>query len=261
MKSKILLIILGLSLNAHAVHSALAHSLSRSSSTRSRSGLGRMVAFPTPPQPSLPQLADTSSFRNAWGIDILLSTGGFGLGGFYRRQLSRGVYGFISLSISEAKDDREIEFIDPFTLQTFTPGKVSRFLVVPLLVGVQYRIFQDVILENFRPYLTAAIGPSLVYASPYVEDVEVLPGDTVQRKVDFFKALGRGHAHYTAGGYVGIGAFFGFEKKNLVGINLRYYLVRVGGGIASLRNEKTGEVFRKKNFGGFFITISFGAQY
>ncbi|MEE9187626.1 MAG: hypothetical protein V3U10_06250, partial [Bacteroidota bacterium] len=129
---------------------------------------------------------DTTQLRNAWGGDILISNGGFGLGGFYRRQFSETIYGFLSLSVSEAKDSREVQFVDPFTLQTFTPGKVNRFLLVPLLFGVQYRLFQDAIQDNFRPYLTAAAGPSIVYASPYAETEQLSPRGTSTRKVDFF---------------------------------------------------------------------------
>lgn len=212
-----------------------------------------------------PERGDTTQLRNAWGGDILISTGGFGLGGFYRRQFSETIYGFVSLSISEAKDSREVQFIDPFTLQTFTPGKVNRFLVVPLLFGVQYRLFQDAIQDNFRPYLTAAAGPSIVYASPYADREEISPGVTRTREVDFFKALGRGQAHYTVGGYVGIGAFFGFDRKNLLGINMRYYFVPLRGGIESFIPLGSGieriEPDKKKQFGGFFITLNFGTQY
>ena len=208
---------------------------------------------------------DTTQLRNAWGGDILISTGGFGLGGFYRRQFSETIYGFLSLSVSEAKDSREVQFVDPFTLQTFTPGKVNRFLVVPLLFGVQYRLFQDAIQDNFRPYLTAAAGPSIVYASPYADREEISPGVTRTREVDFFKALGRGQAHYTVGGYVGIGAFFGFERKNLLGINIRYYFVPLRSGIESFiplgRGIERIEPEKKKEFGGFFITLNFGTQY
>jgi len=255
MKSKHLLLLLGLSFNVFFVESSYPRSFLANSTIRGQS-LATSPATPPPSlSPVLPQQGDTTFLRNAWGVDLLISSGGVGLGGFYRRQLSETIYGFASFSISEAKDDREIEFVDPFTFQKFTPGKINRFLVLPLLFGAQYRLFRDAILENFRPYLTAAMGPSIVYTSPYVEREEISPGVTRTRQIDFFKALGRGQAHYTVGGYVGIGAFFGFERKSLVGINLRYYFVPIQGGIESLEDVK------KKDFGGFFITLNFGTQY
>ena len=186
---------------------------------------------------------DKSSLQypNAWGMDILISTGGFGLGGFYRREYSRDLSGFVTLSISEAKDDREVEYVDPLG-GTYVPGKKNRFLVIPLMVGVQHRLFSSEIRDNFRPYLSAAVGPTLIYATPYKEE--------------FFSALGKGHPYYTVGGYVGIGAFFGSDSAVLFGLNIRYYFVPYSSGIESL---DTGPL--KKDFGGFFITLNVGSAW
>lgn len=179
--------------------------------------------------------------RNALGLDILVSNSGFGLGVFYRRQYTDDLYGFGTFSISEAKDDREVEQFNPFTGETFVPGKVNRFLLVPLIFGVQNRLFREDIADNFRPYITAALGPTLVYSSPYDRE--------------FFSSLGHGQAHYTLGGYVGFGAFFGLEQSNLVGLSFRYYFVPLKNQLESLDG-----IF-KKQFGGFFITVNVGTMY
>ncbi len=180
-------------------------------------------------------------FRNAWGIDILISTGGFGLGGFYRHEFARDISGFVSLSVSEAKDERELEFVD-YLGQTYSPGKVNRFLVIPLTIGVEQRLFSDQIIDNFRPYLNAAVGPSLIYATPYREE--------------FFNSLGKGHPYYTVSGYIGVGAYFGSDRNTLLGMNVRYYFVPFGSGIESLEAGPP-----KKEFGGFFITINVGSAW
>ena len=44
---------------------------------------------------------------NTLGLDIMIGEGGFGLGGFYRRELSDELTGFVDFSISEVKDERE----------------------------------------------------------------------------------------------------------------------------------------------------------
>ena len=178
--------------------------------------------------------------KNSWGVDLLVSAGGFGLGTFYRHEYSDNLSGFIDFSISEAKDDDEKDLVDIFGIP-FTPGKVNRFLVMPLFVGIQKRLFQDDILDNFRPYVNAAAGPTMIYVFPYNEE--------------YFRALGKGHPQYTFGGYVGIGAFFGSERASLLGLNLRYYFVPFPSGIESLRNAY------KKQFGGFFITLNFGSAW
>ncbi len=190
--------------------------------------------------------------RNAWGFDILVSDGGIGAGGFYWREFTPTIAGFINLSVSEAKDGREVEFFDPWTGQNFVPGKINRFLVIPLHLGAQYRLFKDQIMDNFRPFVSAGIGPSMIYATPYERS--------------FFNALGHGKAHYTVGGFVGAGAYIGSDPSNLVGINFRYYYVPYFSGINSMDAslyEPGGDLdernyIQKKQFGGFYITFTFG---
>lgn len=179
---------------------------------------------------------------HSWGLDILVSTGGVGMGGFYRYEFTKDVSGFVTLSVSEAKDDREFEFVNPYTGISFVPGKKNRFLVIPVLIGVQQRLFSNQILDNFRPYLSAAVGPTLVYASPYSEE--------------FFASLGKGRSHYTVGGYIGAGAYIGSDRSALFSLNMRYYVVPYHGGIESLEQAPP-----KKEFGGFFITLSFGSTW
>lgn len=197
--------------------------------------------FIPPAKPSEYDTAKTE-FRHSWGLDFLISTGGFGLGGFYRQQFSEDVSGFATISVSESKDDREIEYYDYYTGTTYAPGKINRFLVIPLMVGIEQRLFSNQILDNFRPYVNAAAGPTLIYATPYSEE--------------FFSALGRGHPYYTAGGYIGLGSFFGTDRSTLFGLNIRYYFVPFAGGIQSLDQGPP-----KKDFGGFFITLNVGSSW
>ncbi|HTK81440.1 MAG TPA: hypothetical protein VL633_04045 [Bacteroidota bacterium] len=175
---------------------------------------------------------------NTLGIDIMVSTNGFGLGTFYRHEYSDELAGFVDFSISESKDDDEKEFVNAYTGQTFVPGKVNRFLMFPLFVGLQKRMFKDDILDNFRPYITAAAGPTMIYVFPYDEE--------------YFSALGRGRPHYTVGGYFGIGAHFGSERSSILGLNLRYYYIPYPGGLESMQGVD------KTQFGGFYISLSYG---
>ena len=101
------------------------------------------------------------------------------------------------------------------------------------------------ILDNFRPYLNAAAGPTMIYVFPYNEE--------------YISALGGGHPRYTVGGYVGFGAFFGSERSSLFGINIRYYYVPYAGGIESMLSGQN--TTSKKEFGGLFITFGFGSAW
>jgi hypothetical protein len=199
----------------------------------------------TSPNKNLVTAQKTVSLLDAWGIDILISNNGFGLGGFLRHQYTEELYGTMTLAFSEAKDDNEVEYVTYFG-QTVVPGKINRFILVPLHFGLQYRLFAEDILDNFRPYVNGAIGPTLIFASPYDRE--------------FFNSLGYGRAHYSVGGYVGFGAFFGSDRESLSGINIRYYFEPIHGGIDSMV-KGDGGIEKKKDFGGFFITLNFGALF
>jgi hypothetical protein len=199
------------------------------------------IARSTPTSGQVDTIDQSLNRRNALGLDLLVSNSGFGLGGFYRRQYTDDLYGFGAFSISEVKDDREVEQYNYITGETFVPGKVNRFLLIPLIFGVQNRLFREDIADNFRPYITAAVGPTLVYSAPYDRE--------------FFNSLGHGQAHFTLGGYVGFGAFFGFDQNTLMGVSFRYYFVPLKNQIESLQGVYL------KQFGGFFMTINVGTVF
>ncbi len=196
-------------------------------------GIGELA----PPKPPIKFPA------NAWGVDVMFSDGGFGLGTFYRRHFSGLITGFADVSMSEAQDPREFTFVDYFG-NTYTAGKVNNAFIIPLNFGVQYRLFENVIYDNLRPYVNIGLGPAIVLTTPY------------KQGQDFFSSFGKAHAIYTAGGYIGFGANFGISKSNLIGINLRYYIVHLfNNGIEILQGRN------ETNLGGFFITLNLGTMF
>ncbi len=224
-------------------------------------GTDAMKAPQTKP-PATPLAEGEEPYKNVWGADILVSNDGFGLGTFYRRALTPDLSGVIAFSISESKDSREIERYDPYFNQTYIPGKLNRFLVLPLTFGVQYRLFREDIVETFRPYVTAGVGPVMVYEMPFVTlDKTVVPVNA--NPVDFFKAIGRGHSHFTGTAFIGAGANFGSDQSSVFGVNFRYYFTYLySGGLPSMFDLYTGDVdATKKDFGGFFITLNIGMGY
>ncbi|MGE5313123.1 MAG: hypothetical protein ACM3Q4_00350 [Acidobacteriota bacterium] len=204
------------------------------------------IVFTSPRKDKAAETDSPDALRHAWGIDVMLSGNGFGLGGFYRHEYTRDLFGTIQFAISDSKDDNEVEYVDWYG-QSYVPNKVNRFLLMPLFFGAQYRLFADDITDSFRPYVNAGAGPTLILSSPYERE--------------FFNSLHYARSHYTAGGYVGFGAFFGSEKGSLMGVNFRYYYIPVSGGLESMRNPLTNEITRKSDFGGFFITINIGSVY
>ena len=179
---------------------------------------------------------------NAWGMDIMVGDAGFGLGTFLRKQLDVKWTATADISVSEAKDEREFEFYDYFLGTFVTANKKNRIFQIPLNLGMQYRLFENSITDNLRPYLNAAVGPTLIVTTPYADE--------------FFNAFGKAQAKYAVGGYIGFGANFGLDKSSLLGINVRYYYSQVlGDGVESLE----GKV--RKNIQGFFITLNLGLMY
>ena len=179
---------------------------------------------------------------NSLGMDIMFSEGGIGMGFFYRRQLSQKITVFTDLSISEAKDEQEIDYIDPFTYQPFTYGKKNRIFLLPLNVGLQYRLFENVLSDNLRPYFNLGVGPTMVVTTPYDRE--------------FFNAFGKAQSKFAIGGYIGCGGNFGLDNSSLVGLNIRYYVIRFfDDGVESLYGKY------KKELGGVFLTINIGMMY
>jgi len=183
---------------------------------------------------------------NAWGVDLLFSEGGFGLGTFYRKAYSQNLTGFVDFSISESKEEREIEFLNVFGNRVVR-NKKNRALLLPLNFGVQYRLFTESLTDNFRPYITSAIGPSMVLESPFLKN---------RRQIDFFEAFKYARMKYTVGGYVGIGSNIGLSQSHLLSISLRYYIIHLlGKGIENLDGKY------RKNLSSIYISISIGMRY
>lgn len=211
----------------------------------------------TPSKPELLLATDYVPLRNAWGFDIMLSNNGFAGGLFLRKEYTEDVALSLSLAISDVKGDSEIEYYDVYTGQSFIPGKKNRLLLVPLVLSGQYRLFREDITENFRPYVTAGIGPSMVFVAPYVRNTGryYAGGEPEQEQVEFFTSLKYGQAKYTVGGFIGAGAYFGLDRGTISGFSVRYYIVPFQKGIEVIE----GGFIR--TFGGFYITLNFGSLY
>ncbi len=176
---------------------------------------------------------------HAIGVDLLFGDGGFGLGGFYRLSFSQNITGFVNLSFSESKDAREVQFIDPFTGRVITYGKVNRVFTLPLNLGIKYRLFANQLTDVLRPFVEIGVGPDFIITTPAAKE--------------FFNSFGDAKLKVAAGGYIGFGANFGLSKKNLMGLNVRYYYAHIfGEGVENLENR-----FRT-NLGSVYITLSLG---
>lgn len=178
---------------------------------------------------------------NSWGMDVMIGEGGFGLGTFYRHAFNHKLTGFIDFSISESKDEREFEFIDYFG-RVVVIGKENRVFFLPVNFGVQYRVFENELTANLRPYLNCGVGPTILVTTPY--------------RLEYFDAFGKAQLKYAVGGYLGFGADFGLSKNNLVGLNFRYYIAYLfDRGVENLTDKY------RKTITSFYVTLNIGVMY
>lgn len=212
-------------------------------------------------KPANPDLIRASTYTaptDAWGFDVMVSNNGFGVGGFFRHEFSDELSGIAMLGISDVKDDAEVEYFDYFG-NSIIPGKKNRLLMFPFMFGVQYRLFKDDIMDNFRPYVSGGLGPTMMFVAPYAyyRTSRGPNGETITltEEVDFFKSLKYGQAKYTIGGFIAAGAYFGSPYGTLLGLSIRYYLAHFPQGIEILDDR------RISNFGGFYITLNVGSFY
>ena len=214
-------------------------------------------------QPVDANLVNQTSYTpllNAWGFNLMMSDNGFGAGLFLRHEYTDEIAGFIDFAVSDVKDEGEVEYYDIWTGQSYVPNKVNRLIYMPLVAGIQYRLFKDDIVDNFRPYLTAGIGPSVMFVAPYASPETVVDPTTGEssvqyNEIDFFSSLKYGQFRYTVGGYIGAGAYFGLDKGSLSGVNVRYYFSPFPSAIQVMTTSAI------KNFGGLYITLNFGTLY
>lgn len=171
-------------------------------------------------------------------FDLHFSEGGLGIGLTYNKEITPTTSIFADLMFSESKDAQEFEYVD-YWGNVFVVGKKNRVFILPLNLGLRYRLFKDDIVDNFRPFVQISFGPTMVVTTPY--------------KYEFFTSFKYARAKYTLGGSIGLGAHFGYDRKNPMGVTLKYQFVRFfNEGIENL------EGLTRKDLSGIFITLNFG---
>lgn len=171
-------------------------------------------------------------------FDLHFSEGGLGIGLTYNKELTPTLSFSGDLMFSESKDAQEFEYYD-YWGNVYVVGKKNRVFIIPVNLGIKYRLFKEDIVDNFRPFVQVSIGPAMALTTPY--------------KYEFFSSFKYAQAKFTLGGSVGAGAYFGYDRKNPIGITIKYQFIHFfKNGIENL------EGFKRKDLGGIFITLNFG---
>lgn len=200
-----------------------------------------------------------SPYGTGAGLEVILTNSGFGLGGYYQHALLPGTSLLIETSLGAGKDEREIGLSDIYGRHVI-PGKANFFLMLPLHVGIQRRLFRNQIEENFRPYMQVSAGPTLGWEYPYFEDENEngLYDAGEETRYDHITGLPWGTGHTGVGGTIGLGAHFGRSMDVTQGVRLGYRLDYFANGIQLL---EPAEHEKQRFFGSPFIVLTFGRLF
>lgn len=194
----------------------------------------------TPARPLIDSSALQTMLTSAFGANLLFSGSGYGFGLYYERKFTPTFSGFIDVAFSGARKGDELEIFnrDPSSvhyLSFYVPNKINRVWHMPTMIGVKKEVFSQALFNNFRPFVNAGVGPTLIMTTPYDQE--------------FFSAFGDAGFHTAFGGFVGIGAELSETSPGL-GFNARYYYLPKDPGVESLEGEPI------TNFGGVFLTLN-----
>ena len=180
--------------------------------------------------------------KNSLFGDVIVSTNGFGIGIFFSKPISEIGSLNTEFSISNITDDNEITVYDDYG-NVYTPNKINRFLSFPFLFGYEQRLFVDEIEENFRPFVSGLLGPSMIFSSPAQDE--------------FFSSLKNGKSYFGFSGEIKFGTYIGNFENEVIKVSLNYTFTKTGKKLESMKYEN-GEIKTRNKFDRFAIVFSFG---
>ena len=163
----------------------------------------------------------SNPYGSGIGFAVVVTNSGFGLGGYYSKALDRQNSILAELNIGTEKSEREVKFLG--FGQSFIPDKANYFVRMPIQVGIQRRLWNEYIEDNFRPFLQITTGPTLGWIYPYFDDDNANGTfDSGERRYDGFGSFFKGDFRLGFGGTIGIGANFGENSRLTQGVRIAY---------------------------------------
>ncbi|MDX1530606.1 MAG: hypothetical protein R3362_03695 [Rhodothermales bacterium] len=174
------------------------------------------------PEP-LPVAPDTLQYGTGIGASLLLTNYGFGIGLLLRGELSEANSAVTEVRIGAGKDEREQEFFVGAFGDSIVPLKRSYFVMLPLHVGLERRLFRETIEDNFRPFVQVLGGPTFGYQWPYFDDED---GDGIrdsgEERLGAFGGFADGSFRFGLGAALAVGAYFGSSPRATQGLRIGY---------------------------------------
>ncbi len=183
--------------------------------------------------------------RNGMGFRMQLNNFGFGIGGEYRRVLSRYTKAYLEFQISSVRDESEQSF-QGYWGYTVIPNKHNRVMSFPVMLGVSRRLFPEQLSDNFRLFVQASGGPVPAFVYPYYDHDMFNMGfrpqfqGLTQQHYDVFQGWGQGTFILGAAGQLAIGANLGGDFGNIQTIRIGYYFNYYPDGIQMMEPYRPG---------------------
>ncbi len=169
-------------------------------------------------------------YKSGFGFVFGANDFGFGVGGQYRKVVSRYTEAHLTFKISGLKDPREQTFIDYFFGTKTVPEKYRRVIAFPVSIGLKKRFLAEDITDNFRFFGSLSGGPVFAFSYPYFNDRNdngfrennnVRYG-TIERPNDVFTGWSEGDWRLGLSGSAELGIDFNSNFANLQSFQFGY---------------------------------------
>lgn len=185
-------------------------------------------------------------YRSGFGFLFGANDFGFGVGGQYRKVLTRYSEAHLTFRINGLKDPREQTYIDYFFGTKTVPDKYQRVISFPVSLGMKHRFLAKQITDNFRLFGSVSGGPVFAYSFPYFNDQNnngfrendnQLYG-TFEQTNDIFTGWKRGDWHLGLTGSAELGIDFSSNFANLQSFQFGYNFYYFKNGLQILEPSK-----------------------
>jgi len=208
---------------------------------------------------------NTSSIQNEYdsgfGFNIVMNNFGFGLGGEYRKVVAPSTEFTASLRVGGLRDASEQTFTDVFFGQQIIPNKFQRAFAFPLLLGIRHRLFDDMIQDNYRFFVSGSLGPALSFSYPYFDDVNNNGfreqfSNFFEPINDIFTGMGEGDWHFGGTGEMKLGLDIGSNFTRLSSVEFGYYFYYFPDGIQLMMPNQPVTEFNPETGRQDFVIIT-----
>jgi hypothetical protein len=165
------------------------------------------------------------------GLGFAMAESGSSLGLFMTWPLLPDFHFGIGFDAFLLRDSKQLDFYDYYYGIPYTINKQNNVYLFDLLLTAKRRLFRDELSDDFRPFLSLAVGP--IYGMNYPETQVSSDSSSYKKKDEFAWAFG---------GYVGCGIDFSVKSNSLVSIRAQYRIIPFAEKIGERSNHSMFEL-------------------